>query len=174
MGKQRQKHSDSFKAKVALDAIRGMKTLAQLSSEYQVHQSRICAWKKLLLSNAADLFSSGKSGSGKSEEELTAPLYEQIGRLQMDLNWLKKSFEPASIDAVQLGCRRQTLCESKPNDLCTQFHRLLHLCSFRDPRHSSNLQPTRLHIRRTLLYTCRSRAPALPIPSRASTCEYAH
>ena len=90
MGKQRQKHSDSFKAKVALDAIRGMKTLAQLSSEYQVHQSRICAWKKLLLSNAAGLFSSGKSGSGKSEEELTAPLYEQIGRLQMDLNWLKK------------------------------------------------------------------------------------
>jgi transposase-like protein len=90
MGKQRQKHSDSFKAKVALDAIRGMKTLAQLSSEYQVHQSQICAWKKLLLSNAVDLFSSGKSGSGKSEEELTAPLYEQIGRLQMDLNWLKK------------------------------------------------------------------------------------
>ncbi len=90
MGKQRQKHSDSFKAKVALDAIRGMKTLAQLSSEYQVHQSRICAWKKHLLSNAADLFSNGKSGSGKSEEELTAPLFEQIGRLQMDLNWLKK------------------------------------------------------------------------------------
>ncbi len=88
MGKQRQNHSDSFKAKVALDAIRGVKTLAQLSSEHRVHQSQICAWKKRLLSNAAGLFSSGSIG--KSEEELTAPLYEQIGRLQMDLQWLKK------------------------------------------------------------------------------------
>ena len=90
MGKQRQKHSDSFKAKVALEAIKGVKTLAQLSSEHRVHQSQICAWKKLLLSNAADLFSKSGHGRGKSEEELTAPLYEQIGRLQMDLNWLKK------------------------------------------------------------------------------------
>lgn len=90
MGKQRQNHSDSFKAKVALDAIRGVKTLAQLSSEHRVHQSQICVWKKLLQSNAADLFASGSRGGGKSEEELTAPLYEQIGRLQMDLQWLKK------------------------------------------------------------------------------------
>jgi len=88
MGKQRQNHSDSFKAKVALDAIRGVKTLAQLSSEHRVHQSQICAWKKLLLSNASSLFSGGSRS--KSEEELTAPLYEQIGRLQMDLQWLKK------------------------------------------------------------------------------------
>ncbi len=64
MGKQRQKHSDSFKAKVALDAIKGLKTLAQLSSEYRVHQSQICAWKKLLLSNAADIFSGGGHGRG--------------------------------------------------------------------------------------------------------------
>ena len=90
MGKQRQNHSDSFKARVALDAIRGVKTLAQLSSEHRVHQSQICAWKKLLQSNAADLFASGSRGGSKSEEELTAPLYEQIGRLQMDLQWLKK------------------------------------------------------------------------------------
>lgn len=90
MGKQRQNHSDSFKAKVALDAIRGVKTLAQLSSEHRVHQSQICAWKKTLQSNAADLFARGRRGGGKSEEELTAPLYEQIGRLQMDLQWLKK------------------------------------------------------------------------------------
>lgn len=92
MGKQRQKHSDSFKAKVALDAIKGVKTLAQLSSEYRVHQSQICSWKKLLLSNAAGIFASDNHRKSKSEEELTAPLYEQIGRLQMDLNWLKKKF----------------------------------------------------------------------------------
>jgi len=90
MGKQRQKHSDSFKARVALDALKGVKTLAQLSSEHRVHQSQIFAWKKLLISNAPDLFSGGRHGSGKSEEELTAPLYEQIGRLQKDLNWLKR------------------------------------------------------------------------------------
>jgi putative transposase len=90
MGKQRQKHSDNFKAKVAIDAIRGIKTLAQLSSEYKVHQSQICAWKKLLLSNASELFAGNSHRKSKSEEELTAPLYEQIGRLQMDLKWLKK------------------------------------------------------------------------------------
>ncbi len=90
MGRQRQKHTDSFKAKVALDAIKGVKTLSQLSSEHRVHQSQICAWKKLLLSNASELFANGSHRIGKTEEELTAPLYEQIGRLQMDLNWLKK------------------------------------------------------------------------------------
>ena len=90
MGRKRQRHSDGFKAKVALDALRGVKTLSELSSEYGVHASQICAWKKQLLAHAADLFASNSSGGTKTEEELTAPLYEEIGRLQMDMKWLRK------------------------------------------------------------------------------------
>lgn len=90
MGRKRQRHSDSFKAKVALDALRGVKTLSELSSEYGVHPSQICAWKKHVQGHVADLFASGGSGGAKSEEELTAPLYEEIGRLRMDMKWLRK------------------------------------------------------------------------------------
>ena len=68
-GKRRQ-HSDKFKAMVALEAIKGVKTLAQLSAEHKVHPNQISTWKKQLLENAADIFSSGKKA--KSQEELTA------------------------------------------------------------------------------------------------------
>ncbi len=90
MGKKRRKFSDEFKAKVALDAIRGVKTLSELSTEYKVHPNQISQWKKQLLDNASELFCSGKSPATKSEDEITAPLYEEIGRLKMDIKWLEK------------------------------------------------------------------------------------
>lgn len=90
MGKKRRKFTDKFKAEVAIEAIRGVKTLAELAAEYQIHPNQISDWKKQLLSNAPDIFSSGKKARVKTEEELTAPLYEEIGRLKMDLKWLEK------------------------------------------------------------------------------------
>lgn len=90
MGAKRRGYTDKFKAKVALDAIKGIKTLAELASQYQVHPTQISAWKKRLLDGSAGIFSGGKSHSGRTEEELTAPLYEEIGRLKMDLKWLEK------------------------------------------------------------------------------------
>ncbi|VGO12886.1 hypothetical protein PDESU_03251 [Pontiella desulfatans] len=75
---------------MAIDAIKGMKTLAELASEYQVHPNQISDWKKQLLSNAPELFASGKKKQSQTEEELTAPLYEEIGRLKMDVKWLEK------------------------------------------------------------------------------------
>jgi transposase-like protein len=90
MGTRRRAYTDKFKASVALDAVRGIKTLAELASEYQVHPTQISDWKKRLLDGSADIFSAGKSHSGRTEEELTAPLYEEIGRLKMDLKWLEK------------------------------------------------------------------------------------
>lgn len=90
MTRKRRQFSAKFKAKVAVDAIKGMKTLSELSTEYKVHPNQISAWKKQLLSNAPELFPSGKNRQQKSEDEITAPLYEEIGRLKMDIKWLEK------------------------------------------------------------------------------------
>ncbi len=87
---KRRSHSDKFKAKVALEAIKGIKTLSELAAEYKIHPNQISAWKKQLQMNAEELFSSGKKRKSKTEEELTAPLYEEIGRLKMDIKWLEK------------------------------------------------------------------------------------
>jgi putative transposase len=90
MGRKRRTFTDKFKAKVALEAVKGMKTLAELATEHRVHPNQISDWKKQLLTNAPELFASGKKRLAKTEEELTAPLYEEIGRLKMDVKWLEK------------------------------------------------------------------------------------
>ena len=80
----------SFKAKVALAACRGDKTSAQLATQFSVHTSQVTAWKKQLLEQAAELFEDGRR---KQREERSADeqeLYEQIGRLKMEVEWLKK------------------------------------------------------------------------------------
>ncbi len=90
MGRKRRTFTDKFKAKVALDAIRGVKTIAELAKEYQVHPNQITGWKRQVLTNTPDLFASGEKPRARTEEELTAPLYEEIGRLKMDIKWLEK------------------------------------------------------------------------------------
>lgn len=90
MSKKRRKHSDEFKAKVALEAIKEVRTLSELSSLFGVHPTVIAHWKRMLVQGASTVFSMGAGGNARSEEELTKPLYEQIGRLQMEVDWLKK------------------------------------------------------------------------------------
>jgi putative transposase len=90
MGKKRRQHPDEFKAKVALEAVKGMHTLSELSSLYKVHPTVIGQWKRQLIGCAAAAFQSSNGRGSRTEEELTAPLYEEIGRLKMELNWLKK------------------------------------------------------------------------------------
>ena len=90
MTRKRKAFTDKFKAKVALEAIQSGKTLAQLASEYKVHPNQISTWKKTLVLRAEELFARGSGSTGKTEEELTAPLFEEIGRLKMDLRWLEK------------------------------------------------------------------------------------
>ncbi len=92
MGKKRRRFTDQFKAKVALEAIRGVKTLAELAEQYQVHPNQVSQWKKQLLSQAQDVFSGKNNESAKTADNLTAPLYEEIGRLKMDIKWLEKKF----------------------------------------------------------------------------------
>ena len=90
MNGKRRAHSDKFKAKVAIEAIKGIKTLSELATEYKIHPNQISSWKKQLQMNAEELFTRGKKSKAKSEEELTAPLYEEIGRIKMDIKWLEK------------------------------------------------------------------------------------
>jgi putative transposase len=89
MARKRKQHADEFKARVALDAIKGIKTLSELSATHGVHPTVIAHWKRQLLDGAAEVFSRG-AGGGRTEEQVTAPLYEQIGRLKVEVDWLKK------------------------------------------------------------------------------------
>lgn len=90
MGKKRRKHSGEFKARVALEAVNGVRTLSELSSRHGVHPTVIAHWKRQLIDGASGIFTSGNGSGAKSEEELTGPLYEEIGRLKVEVDWLKK------------------------------------------------------------------------------------
>lgn len=82
--------SSDFKARVALEAAKGHKTTSEIAQEYQVHPAQISQWKRQLLDRLSDLFESGKGRKEPTTEELTAPLYEEIGRLKIELDFLKK------------------------------------------------------------------------------------
>jgi len=91
MARKRKSHSGAFKAQVALAALKGDKTVNELASLYGVHPMMIHAWKKQLADNAEEVFASGVSKTSSAEHEaLQAQLYEQIGRLKTELDWLKK------------------------------------------------------------------------------------
>ena len=90
MQNKRRKHGSRFKAKVALAAIKGDKTIAELASEFEVHPSQINKWKKRLLESSADIFSDGPQRDQRDQEHLTDRLYQQIGQLKVELDWLKK------------------------------------------------------------------------------------
>jgi putative transposase len=90
MARKRRSFSEAFKAKVALAACRGDKTTAQLAAEYEVHVGQITAWKKQLLEGAPGLFQDGRRKHAAEEARSDEELYEQIGRLKMEVEWLKK------------------------------------------------------------------------------------
>jgi transposase len=86
----RKNHTGAFKAKVALEAVKGEKTLAQLSSEFGVHANQIGQWRKQLLKELPTLFANRRSKHDRDQEELVSELYRQIGQLKVELDWLKK------------------------------------------------------------------------------------
>ena len=90
MARQRKKHTAAFKAQVALAAVRGDKTANELAGQYEVHPTLIHGWKKQLLAGAEEAFAQpGKAAAADAEAE-KAELFEQIGRLKMELEWVKK------------------------------------------------------------------------------------
>ena len=97
MANTRQKrHPAAFKAKVALEAVKQTRTLAELSKAFQVHPVQISQWKKQLLDGAESLFGDGRRRENDQSEALQAELYQQIGRLNMEVEWLKKQLPAAS------------------------------------------------------------------------------
>ena len=90
MVRKRKSHSAALKTQVALAAVKGDKTISELASLHGVHPTLIHAWKKQLLDNAEELFQNGAKTASTEHEALQAQLYEQIGRLKTELDWLKK------------------------------------------------------------------------------------
>ena len=89
-GEMKKNHDASFKAKVALEAIKGEKTTAQIASQYGVHSNQIGQWKKRLLKELPSLFSDRRKKGDKEKELESDELYRQIGQLKVELDWLKK------------------------------------------------------------------------------------
>jgi transposase-like protein len=79
---QRKKHSAEFKAKIALEAVKGLKTINEIAGEAGVHPTQVTLWKKQLIEEIATLFANSRGQKEKSQEDLTDLLYQQIGQLK--------------------------------------------------------------------------------------------
>ena len=90
----RRSYSAEFKAKIALEAIKGRKTINELAAEHGIHPNQISQWRTQLVEAVPSIFSARDSQQQKAAEELQAHLYQQIGQLKVELDWLKKKLGP--------------------------------------------------------------------------------
>jgi transposase-like protein len=88
--KQRRNFSAEFKARVALEAIKGQRTVQEIASHYGVHPNQVTTWKRHVIEALPRIFVDHRMRGNESDEELKAALYQQIGQLQVQLDWLKK------------------------------------------------------------------------------------
>lgn len=93
MKRARKKHSSIFKAKVALEAIKGERTLNELAGHFEVHPTQVVQWKQRLLAGASDLFNGGGERDAAQDAALRDRLYQEIGQMKVELDWLKKKHE---------------------------------------------------------------------------------
>jgi len=93
MNNVKKKFGKEFKAKVALEALKGLKTTAEISSEFGVHATQIAKWKKQLREQLPEIFAGKTSQADKDKDHLIDELYKQIGQTQMEINWLKKKLQ---------------------------------------------------------------------------------
>ena len=94
MSKGRRNHSPAFKAKAALEAVKGEETVAQLAARYEVHPGQIQAWKKALVEGASGVFGNGKEQKGRNAVALVARLYQEIGQLKVERDFLAERSGP--------------------------------------------------------------------------------
>ena len=92
MKTQRNRYSADFKAKLALEVIKGNRTLNEIASEAQVHPNLLMQWKKQLLESLPTIFADKRVKDNKEQEALTDQLYQQIGQLKVEVDFLKKKF----------------------------------------------------------------------------------
>jgi transposase-like protein len=90
MTKQRRQFTAKFKFQVALEALKELKTINEIASQYEVHPTQVKQWKKQRQEGGADVFDEKADKAAQMQSVVEAPLYEQIGRLKMELEWLKK------------------------------------------------------------------------------------
>jgi transposase-like protein len=90
MANKKKQHSNSFKAKVALEALKGEITLAEISSKFKIHSTQILRWKRQLLDSAQEVFSKSSDQTLKEKEKEIEELFKNIGQLKVELDWLKK------------------------------------------------------------------------------------
>ena len=89
--KKRKTYSPEFKAKVGLEGVRGLRTTNEIAQEYSVHPVQVGQWKKVILEGAKTLFQSQRGPKVVDEPSDVERLYGEVGRLKMELDWLKKS-----------------------------------------------------------------------------------
>lgn len=87
---KRKTFTSEFKAKIAIEAIKGQRTINEIAAEFEVHPTQVNAWKKQLLESSAEVFGSGKKKQKEDFEQERDLLFNQIGRLKVEVDWLKK------------------------------------------------------------------------------------
>ncbi len=93
---KRKSYSPEFKAKVALEAMKGLLTANEIASKHEVHPGQVAQWKRELADNMGSIFERKNSKKGQEQSEDTSKLYDQIGRLKVENDWLKKKSEELS------------------------------------------------------------------------------
>ncbi len=97
MKKQRRKHSAEFKARVALEAIRGVKTLNEIAKEFEIHPVMVGTWKKEMLEHLPELFEKQRDNKEKEVEKEKAQLHQKVGQLSMEVDFLEKKCKQLGI-----------------------------------------------------------------------------
>jgi len=97
MKKQRRKHTAEFKARVALEAIKGLETISEIAAKYELHPVQVGNWKKELLENVPEVFERKNAARDKDGEKERARLERKVGQLSMEVDWLEKKCEQLGI-----------------------------------------------------------------------------
>ena len=90
MTAKRKQHSAQFKAKVALAALKGERTVNEIAGQFGVHTTQVGKWRRQAQDGLSEIFSNGRARKDKADQELRDQLYQEIGRLKVELDWLKK------------------------------------------------------------------------------------
>jgi transposase len=101
MKRQRRKHTPEFKARIALEAIKGIKTVSQIAKEFEVHPVMVSAWKKDMLEHLPEVFEKKKTRKDKHVEQETEQLQRKVGQLTMEVDFLEKKCRQLGINGKE-------------------------------------------------------------------------